>query len=164
MTRAPGAESGFTLLEIVVVITLISIIASFAMISLNTATNGDQRLNAVAQRLNAAVELAAEEALLTGSPVGIDLALNGFSFEILRQGEWREHNRHNIFSPYEFVTDVRLLANSENIAVGGYRPDLVLLPDGERLLQTISLADQQTAQQIKLLPYNGSYIVQEELP
>lgn len=161
MNRTRHFQSGFTLIEIVIVVTIISIIASFAAISINVAVGDKQRLDNAAEHLSAAVEVAAEEALLSGHPIGIKINRNGFNYEILQQGKWQAHERARMFAPYELDDDLVLITNGPGSASTNYRPDIVLLPDGERLLQAVSLADQQSDQALNLLPYNGSYTFQE---
>ena len=161
MIRSTYSHKGFTLIEIIVVVAIISIMASFAAISITTAVGNQQRLTNVAERIAAAVEVAAEEALLSGHPIGIKLSRSGFSYEILHQGEWSMHQRGRIFTPYEFDDDLVLTVNAAESASGSDHPNLVLLPDGERLLQGLVLTDSQSDQALNLRPLNGSYAFHE---
>jgi general secretion pathway protein H len=78
-------HQGFTLIEVMVVLVLISIIVSFAVLSVDT---GPEELRREGSRLASLLELASEEAVMNGREYRLILTRRGYSFEQLREGEW----------------------------------------------------------------------------
>lgn len=76
--RPTRAQAGMTLIEMLVVLTIIGITASLAVLSLNTG--GPARGQAEAKRLEARLQLAADETMLSDRSLAIDLSQNGYSF------------------------------------------------------------------------------------
>lgn len=85
--RTSGSESGFTLLELLVVVLLIGIVTSFAVLSIG----GDSRsveLEREAKRLVALIGYAGEQAVLRTQEWGIRFEDRGYSFMVLNNGNW----------------------------------------------------------------------------
>ena len=77
--------SGFTLLEILVVLVIIGVLLGFASLSVSTA--GDtKRLEESAQRIVLTAGLAAQRAVLTARPVGVVFHETGFSLSEFNRG------------------------------------------------------------------------------
>jgi general secretion pathway protein H len=74
-----GRVSGFTLLEILVVIVIIGIITSMAVISVNVL-GGDREMEEEARRLQAVLGQAREDAMLEGRDLGMRLDARGYDF------------------------------------------------------------------------------------
>ena len=72
-------DSGFTLLEILVVMVIIGVIVSMAAISVNVL-GSDSELDREAERLQAVLGQAREDAMLDGYDVGLRLDLRGYDF------------------------------------------------------------------------------------
>ncbi|MDH3908939.1 MAG: prepilin-type N-terminal cleavage/methylation domain-containing protein, partial [Gammaproteobacteria bacterium] len=66
-----GRSGGFTLVEILVVIVIISIVMSIAMLSI-TLAGGDNQLRDEAQRVISLVDVAQDESLLQGREFGLE--------------------------------------------------------------------------------------------
>jgi general secretion pathway protein H len=79
--------SGFTLLEVLVVVIIIGIITSMAMISVKVL-GGDHEMDKEAARLQAILIQAREDAMLIGTDVGMRVDLHGYDF--LRYDSHRE--------------------------------------------------------------------------
>ena len=71
--------SGFTLLELLVVIVIIGIITSMAVVSVRVL-GGDHQLDEEARRLRAVLSQAREDAMLEGRDVGVRLDEAGYDF------------------------------------------------------------------------------------
>lgn len=80
-------QRGFTLLEILVVMFIISIIVGFAVLSID-GRGGADRLQREAERMDALLSLAADEAILFGSQMGVDFTPEGYRFLRLQQEGW----------------------------------------------------------------------------
>jgi general secretion pathway protein H len=77
--HAACRASGFTLLEVLVVIVIIGIITSMAMVSVNVL-GGDNEMDEEARRLMAVLTQAREDAMLEGRDVGLRVDARSYDF------------------------------------------------------------------------------------
>ena len=77
--RAVRRASGFTLLEVLVVIVIIGIITSMAMVSVNVL-GGDDEMDEEARRLMAVLGQVREDAMLEGRDVGLRVDARSYDF------------------------------------------------------------------------------------
>ena len=77
--RAGSCASGFTLLEVLVVVVIIGIISSMAVISVRVL-GGDHEMDQEAARLAAVLGQAREEAMLQGRDLGLRVDARGYDF------------------------------------------------------------------------------------
>ena len=76
-----GAASGFSLLELLVVVTIIVILSGIAMLSMGTL-GSDRELEREARRLRALVDLLADEAVLENRDYGLLFSETGYRFYV----------------------------------------------------------------------------------
>ena len=77
--RAARPASGFTLLEVLVVIVIVGIITSMAVISVKVL-GGDHEMDQEAARLRAILVQSREDAMLVGTDVGLRVDTRGYDF------------------------------------------------------------------------------------
>ena len=79
---------GFTLLELLIVIVIVSILFSYATLSIRT-TSPEELIKEEAQRLHRLIQLALEEAVLKNTEYGIEFAQNGYRFLHYQGNQWQ---------------------------------------------------------------------------
>lgn len=133
MRRQSKAVSGFTLLELLVVIFIIGVAISFAAISLSGGTRSYE-IKSAAKRLYAVTNLALEEAILTNSQIGLrfDIDMDSDDITSLRylyqwlvydteEQRWLPLSEHEVLSDSKLPEAVRLELEVEgqSLIVGG---------------------------------------------
>ncbi len=74
-------QTGFTLLEIMVVIAIIGVL--FSLASLSIGSNDGKKMEAEAQRLSALIQLAGEEAIINTREMILEVGQNQYQFLVL---------------------------------------------------------------------------------
>lgn len=125
---------GFTLLEIMVVLTLIGIITSFALLSVGGGPQ--QRLLEETQRLMALIELHQQEAILGGETRGIQFSRTGYTFlQQNEKGRWQPPTAADTLIEHQLPNEItlRLWVEDRSISLQnpGRWPQVLLLPSGE---------------------------------
>lgn len=84
-------QRGFTLLEIMIVIVIIGILATFATLSIGDRAL-DDRLEAEARRVEQILRLAEDEADLKGLPIGLRVGARSYRFLVVdNERHWRDY-------------------------------------------------------------------------
>ena len=133
--------AGFTLLELMVVMVLIGIIFSFAMLSLG----GDDVAELMEQetrRLVTLLDMAGEEAVLTGEELAVYFTDEGYEFMVLRGDRWQPITDDNLLKARTLPAGMRfrLEVDGEPPVLGGadddeqedsLTPQIYILSSGE---------------------------------
>jgi general secretion pathway protein H len=87
MPMRPGRQTGFSLLELMVVLMIIGILVTLGVLSLNL---GDQqaRVEEEVQRIRGVLELAQEEAILKHQELALRFQRDAYTFARLEEGKW----------------------------------------------------------------------------
>ena len=80
-----SAEHGFTLVELMVVVTLIALVSAAAVLAI---PDGRGRVADEARRFALRARAARAEAIVTASPVGVWVTAGGYGFERRVDGAW----------------------------------------------------------------------------
>lgn len=138
-------HSGFTLLEVMVVVVLIGIILTFVVRSVGDGGRGD-RMAQEAQRLIALIEIVGEESVLQSSVLGLRFTKNSYRFMRHVDEQWHEIIDDSMLKQHRIETsmEVRLQVEGYGIELSEgetesrfeveeeLRPQIVFLPSGER--------------------------------
>jgi general secretion pathway protein H len=86
---------GFTLIEVMVVLTIIALVATTLTLSISARREGDDDL----ERLRLVLEAAAERAQIRGTPLAVDFLPQGYRFSIFdTRGYWTPIESEPLFA------------------------------------------------------------------
>ena len=128
-------QNGFTLLELMVTLTLIGIIATFAVLSVRRSDN--EQLATEAQRLTALLELTRQEALLRSEQRGVHFTESGYTLLTLDdKGGWQPPEDSTLLQEYQLPSELHLKLWVDERPVNFKEtpadlPQVVLLSSGE---------------------------------
>ncbi len=138
--QANNLNSGFTLLEIMVVVLIIGVL--LAMISLSVSPNPRTKLRDEATRLATVMQTAQEEAILQGKLFAINIGENGYAFYEYGLGGMEAIAGDEILKPRELPENIRIT----EAVVDGPKVDkkiwILLYPTGELTAFGITFSDQ----------------------
>ncbi|MCP3662587.1 MAG: type II secretion system minor pseudopilin GspH [Gammaproteobacteria bacterium] len=103
----PASQHGFTLIELLVVIFIVSLMSGMAVLGMGT-WGGDSALDEEAQRLRQLIELASQEAILQGRPIGLELDSGSYRFLQLGKKSWKPYADKSVFHPRSLPSEWRL--------------------------------------------------------
>lgn len=152
---------GFTLLELLVVVTIIAVMTGAAVLALGRLGAGGDA-ETTARQVASLIQLAADEAVLSGREIGLHADAEAFRFLVYTGDAWLPLTDDGNFKPRELPEDVTLeismngapLAleaagesdNAQNDARGSddssvqHTPQIVMLSSGELTPFTITVA------------------------
>ena len=140
MRRADEGSSGFTLLEVLVVLFVVAIMAGIAVMQLGSRDR-DRQLETEARRLQHALELTRNEAVLSAEEWGLEVTADGYRFLRLEQDEgrweavatspWQEHGLRPGIEARLRIEDRRRGPEALASGSGQRRPGMLILSSGE---------------------------------
>ena len=122
----PSPPRGFTLVEILVVLLVIGILTAIAVVSLS-AIGQAPRSEQAARRLASLIELASQQAVLTGNRYGLRVSRDGYVFYQRHDGAWERFPPRSVYRARRLPHDLRL-----RLRLLGTRVDLARLRHAAR--------------------------------
>lgn len=147
---------GFTLLELLIVITIISIVIGLA--TLSTGLIGNVPLEREAKRLHALIDQVSKEAIIQSKVIGIHFEDNSYTFLKLQNDQWEILSEDNTFKTRTLPDPLKLEHDfeSDDDDSEQLKPMVFFLPTGETLPFEITLRDMVNNEQYVItLEYNG---------
>lgn len=167
---------GFTLLEILVMLVVIGITISFVTLSIGVGGRPVE-LQAEAEKLTGMLQLALEESVLTGKPLGLrineTLERDGtrfvYEWSVLEQGTWQVLEQHPVLQDGQTAEGVELDLTLEGIEIKllqdskkdskkdskddsklkeSYQPDIFILQSGELTPFTLHISNPELPGQV----------------
>lgn len=113
----PGRTNGFTLLELLVVIVIVSILFSFMTLTIRTRSPEDL-IKQEAHRLNQLLQLALEEAVLRNTEYGLRFNNHGYQFlQLSEAGVWQTVEADKLLRKRELPPEMEIELAIEQIDV-----------------------------------------------
>ena len=103
-----SANSGFTLVELLVVLIIITVITSVACFSFGDFGTSRQAL-ATAKEFSAWLTLLQQNAILETRALGVTLRNHGYDTVIFEEDRWQAPKRQFLFRPHIFPEKVQLI-------------------------------------------------------
>ena len=115
-------QSGFTLLEIMIVIVIVGIVMSFVTVSIG----GDRRaqeMDREAKRFMALLDLASSEAILRSQQMAIRIGAGDYEYYVLQNQQWTPYQNDEQFRLRELPAGMELLLEIEDSPLTLLRDD-----------------------------------------
>ncbi|MBI5614710.1 MAG: prepilin-type N-terminal cleavage/methylation domain-containing protein [Gammaproteobacteria bacterium] len=148
---------GFTLLELLVVLVLIGILASFAMLAFGDGGRSRQ-LATGADLVRALGEMGLQEAVLTGRPLGLAATRDHYALVEYRAGSWQQRRGDALFRLRSLPPGMRF--ELTGLAAQNRAPVAVFMPDGLAELTPLAVVDEAGGHAARLMPESRRYRVE----
>jgi len=99
-------NSGFTLIELIVVIFIVGLLVTMATISISTST--DEEIKTEAKRFAALVKLASEEAIMNTVEMAVEVGPKSYSFGMFVQGQFQPMEEDKLFRRRELPKQMKI--------------------------------------------------------
>jgi len=109
-------QSGFTLLELLVVVVIIAILFTYTTLAIRSNSPEDL-IKEEAHRLERLTQLALEESILRGEEYGIEVYLDGYRFLHFTEDQWQPLTQDRILHQRELPLDMKLEMHLEETEI-----------------------------------------------
>ena len=161
-------KAGFTLLEILVVMIIISIVAGIAALTLNV--NQHDRYQTLAKQLANAITLAEQEAMLRSATIGLQINSHAYQFFIFTRNEksgknkWMPLNLH-WSNQHVLPDDTKIQLQILNVAdTVTDEPQLIITPDNNLAPFVILIGKQHETPYYRVIGKGNGEVTSEQMP
>lgn len=109
-------QSGFTLIEMMVVLVIIGIMVTSVVLSIRTDDLGEH-MEMEMQRIQALLKLAREEAVMQNEDIALKVTENTYSFEILGDKGWEPITGDQVFRQRKVVDGTELALKVDDLEI-----------------------------------------------
>lgn len=111
---APSRQSGFTLLEVLLVAMLMGLVATAVTLSMG-GVRGDRELDKQARRLLATLQQAQEYSVMDGRLLGLRVEESGWQFmsRAAKDRKWQALTGDKLLGPVELPPEIRMAVELE---------------------------------------------------
>lgn len=144
--------AGFTLLEVLVVVTLVAIIG--AAVALSVGARGDRDLDTAAERLAAAFNHAAEAAVTSGRAYGFFITPAAAEMVVYDGEDWQQAPTGGIAAVIPIAPPYALRGDSvySDPRRAAAAPQMLFLPDGEQHYGGVAVVNTLSGEALALEP------------
>ena len=157
--KPASARSGFTLIEILVVMFIVGIMMGIAVVRLPSLSSNAELIEE-AERLMALLNMAADEAVISGTELGFDIKKNEYKFYAMANdtGKWQVLD-YAPFLPRQVAEGVnislKLEGRSSKQVKDTKAPTVMLLSSGETTPVEINLTQRSRTDLEKVISSDG---------
>jgi general secretion pathway protein H len=142
IAKTRGAR-GFSLIEILVVVAIVGVLA--LVVTLSVTGSAERQVRREAERFEALVGEACEQAELGGREIGIVVGDGGYAFRLMTGDDWIDFPSDSILRPRPWIGGLSLALTREGRPVdlgasADATPQLVCFSSGERTPFALTLA------------------------
>jgi type II secretion system protein H len=154
-------KNGFTLIEVMVVVVLIGILATFIRLALGDGGRAT-RLRDTAKVMQQLTTMAAQEAVFTSRPIALVFTGDQYALQELRDGTWQLRPQDALFRARAVPAGVEVRVESPGRDAPqalSARAPAIFFPDGSAEILRIELRDTLSAARALLTPDAAGYVV-----
>jgi general secretion pathway protein H len=114
--RTFGLQQGFTLLELLVVVVIVSILFTYTTLAIRTDSPEDL-IKQEAQRLERLIQLALEESILRGEEYAIEFHIDSYRFLRFENNRWQPLSGDKILRERQLAMDMEIEMSMEETEI-----------------------------------------------
>jgi len=152
-------QRGFTLIEILIVLVIISIISTMILLRFDVHSARPRTVDDVVQHLSMVIGYLQEQAVLQPAVLGLKMNVHGYQvMHFSTDGQWQASSGRGPWHAYEYSEQIVLQIEGEGTVLGA--PDIILYSSGEITPFTLHITtDENTFRQTLTGLENGEVTV-----